>query len=330
MKVVIITEGNRKLGYGHIYRCNALYDAFLEMDIVPAMIVNGDDNAKEMLDTRRHIILNWFDEQDRIFKNLKDVDIVILDSYLADINFYLKISELSQIPAYIDDNSRIEYPTGVIVNGTFFGDKVAYHKRSNIKYLLGSNYIPVRKEFWDIEKKEINDRVKTFLISFGAIDQNNLTAALVHMLSKMYHSANKIAVIGRGASNIKLVHEAADNNTRIISCSDIDEYKKALMEADIGITSSGQGIFELARYGLPIISIGVADNAMDNIISWRKPDFLSYAGWWDKPEMQDKIISEIKLLESKKIRQERSDLSRKILDGQGCRRTVQTLIEMAK
>ena len=44
MKVFIITEGGKDIGFGHITQCLSLYQAFKEKGILPKFIINGDNN----------------------------------------------------------------------------------------------------------------------------------------------------------------------------------------------------------------------------------------------------------------------------------------------
>ena len=53
MKVVIVTEGGKDIGFGHITRCISLYQAFEERGIIPEFIVSGDTTVASLLKERR-------------------------------------------------------------------------------------------------------------------------------------------------------------------------------------------------------------------------------------------------------------------------------------
>jgi spore coat polysaccharide biosynthesis predicted glycosyltransferase SpsG len=148
MKVFIITEGTKNTGFGHITRCLSLYRAFEERRITPKFIINGDDSIEGLLKHIIYQIINWIDEKNRLFETVKDVDIAIIDSYLADISFYKKLSELAKIAVYIDDNKRLDYPKGIVLNGNIHAETLNYPKKDGITYLLGTKYTPLKKEFW--------------------------------------------------------------------------------------------------------------------------------------------------------------------------------------
>ena len=109
MKVFILTEGGKNIGFGHITRCLSLYQAFEEREIKPKFIVHGDNDIEYLLKDINYQIFNWLDEKSKLFEMLKDADIAVIDSYLADISLYNKIANLVKISVYIDDNKRLDY-----------------------------------------------------------------------------------------------------------------------------------------------------------------------------------------------------------------------------
>jgi len=109
MKVFILTECGKNIGFGHVTRCLSLYQVFEERGIKPKFIVNADNNVEYLLKQVNYQTFNWLDEKSKLFEMLKDADIAVIDSYLADISLYNKIANLVKISVYIDDNKRLDY-----------------------------------------------------------------------------------------------------------------------------------------------------------------------------------------------------------------------------
>ncbi|HQF37072.1 MAG TPA: hypothetical protein PLL26_05540 [Candidatus Dojkabacteria bacterium] len=63
LKVFILTEGGKNIGFGHITRCTALYQAFEEKGIIPKFIVNGDESVLDLLKDLNYRLLNWIDKK---------------------------------------------------------------------------------------------------------------------------------------------------------------------------------------------------------------------------------------------------------------------------
>ncbi len=64
-----------------------------------------------------------------------DDDIVIIDSYHAPLEFYQKIAKTTALAIYIDDNNRIDYPDGTVVNGTICNNQ---KKRCTVRFKIHS------------------------------------------------------------------------------------------------------------------------------------------------------------------------------------------------
>lgn len=153
MKVFILTEGGKNIGFGHITRCLSLYQAFEEKEIIPELILNSDDNIEYLLKGIKYQKLNWTEKRDKLFELIKGADIAIIDSYLADISIYNALFDLVKLPVYMDDNKRVDYPKGIVVNGSIYAEELNYPKEKGVIYLLGAKYTTLRKEFWEVPKK---------------------------------------------------------------------------------------------------------------------------------------------------------------------------------
>ena len=327
MKVFIITEGGKNIGFGHITRCLSLYQAFEEREIKPKFIVNADNDVEYLLRGLNYQIFNWLDEKNKLFGILKGADIAIIDSYLADISVYNTLSDSVKLPVYIDDNKRLDYPDGVVVNGNIHAEKLNYPKRDGITYLLGTKYTPLRKDFWDVPEKKIKENVKSIMVTFGGDDAKNMTPKILAFLNDEYPSLIRNVIIGRAFQNINEIKKCADKNTNLIYYPDAEKMKEIMLESDIAISAGGQTLYELARVGIPTIGICVADNQVGIIKEWEKVDFLEYAGLYNKDNIIMRINNLLIILEDIKLRESKSEIGRKFVDGKGSLRVSNKLLK---
>ena len=79
------------------------------------------------------------------------------------------------MPVCIDDNMRIEYPKGVVINGGIGAENMGYPLKDGVTYFLGIGYMPLRREFWDVPAKEIKKSIENIMVTFGGNDIRNLT-----------------------------------------------------------------------------------------------------------------------------------------------------------
>jgi UDP-2,4-diacetamido-2,4,6-trideoxy-beta-L-altropyranose hydrolase len=322
MNVFIITEGGSLIGSGHITRCISIYDAFRERHISPTFVINGDEAGLRFLRGYKKVVFNWLEEKERLLNLINNADIAVVDSYLADASFYNHISDIVRVPVYIDDTMRIDYPRGIVVNGTIYAEKFNYPKKKNVTYLLGSKYIPLRKEFRDMPEKENKEKIKTVMITFGGEDIRNLTPDVLKIISDNFPEYSKLVIIGSCFKNIELIKSVKDKNTSLIYSPYANKMKETMLRSDIAISAGGQTLYELARVGVPTVAIAADDNQMNNIIGWEKTGFIEYAGWWDDKKVFKNLLRKINVLSKTKIRGKKKIAGRRRVDSLGASRVV--------
>jgi len=302
MKVFIVTEAGNNIGFGHLMRMLAIYQGFEEKGVKPKFIINADDSVSSFLNDTDYEIFNWLQDQNRLFEVIKDADIVFVDSYLADRELYEKISEIVKLPVYYDDNNRIEYSKGVVVNGNIHAKDLDYPKRDDIIYLLGVEYLPLRKEFWDLPEKVIKEDIESVMVTFGGDDSKDMTPKVLKILNERFPHLKKNVVIGNSFKNIEEIKEVADENTNLIYYPDAKKMRDIMLESDIAISAGGQTLYELARTGTPTIAIGVAENQKGNIDGFLKNGLILFAGWWNNEVVWEKICYYLTDLKSQSLR----------------------------
>lgn len=317
MKIVIITEGSSEIGFGHITRCLSLYQAFNEKGLNVKFIINGDSTIEPLIKDTEYEIFNWLECSSKLIKSLNKSDIVIVDSYLADERLYGKISENVALSLYIDDNQRVNYPQGIVINGSINAEKMHYLPSNEIDYLLGSNYIPLRRQFWNVKKKKIKRTIQNVMITFGGQDSRDLSLKTLKLLIKHYPLLNKKIIIGNGFKNISLIEDIKDERTEIIYYPDAKGMLEVMFDSDIAISAAGQTLYELARVGLPTIAIGVVENQNHNLENWGKTGFIQVAGFWDDTQLDKRVLDKLELLKDRNLRMKMCNTGRKFVSGNG-------------
>lgn len=309
MKVFILTEGGSKIGFGHLTRCISLYHAFKEKGASPEFVVNGDTTIKDLLKDKNYRIFNWLEEKDKLFEIIEEADIVFIDSYLAKKFLYDKISRMTDGRLImIDDYNRMAYPKGIVINPSIYGDRLNYHKKDGVVYLLGKEYIILRKEFWTIPEKRINPQVKKVLITFGAMDHSDLAKRVVNCLKNKFDF------------NFYIVDTQKDKLTA-------KEILNLMLKADICISGGGQTTYELARVGVPTIGICFAENQRFNLKGWQEKGFIEYIGWHNDNNLLEKIVNAVNKFIFFEERAKRSDIGKDYVDGKGVKRIVSKLMK---
>ena len=315
------------MGFGHITRCSSIYQAFNEIGIIPQFIVNGDEAVQYLLENVDHEMYDWLNDQEKLAADLNDADIVFVDSYHADCNLYKEISSQVRTAVYLDDNMRLEYPKGFVLNGAISAEQLPYPENKDIDYLLGVQFAPLRKDFWDTADKQVRDEIEVIMVTFGGTDIHNLTPKVLKMLIDTYPELLKKVIIGNCFQNIAEIEKLKDNNTDLIFHPGANKMKSVMLESDIAISACGQTLYELARVGIPTIGICVAENQLQNIEGWRKSGFLEYVGKHSDENLQERIPEAINKLMPYKERYMRGERGRMCVDGSGSAKVVGRILQ---
>lgn len=318
MKILILTEGGKDIGFGHLTRCMALSQALYGMKGKSRVtfVINGCYMAEDFLkraDFNAHIErFDWRKENRIFFDAIKNYDVVVIDSYLADRPLYYKIFKSMNSKKKLvmfDDYNRITYPPGIIVNPSIYGNAVMYPKRSGRVYLTGKNYVILRREFWNTPIKKINKEIKHILITCGGMDHSVLIYKIMTYFKK---------------KNYKFIFHAIGLKKNKVNAQ---RMRMLMLKTDVCISGGGQTTYELARCGVPTIGICFADNQLINIRRWTETGFLEFAGWYYKESLFKKIEKALIKVSNYKKRIEINRIGRKFVDGQGAKRVAREILK---
>lgn len=335
MKVIVLTEGSRNQGLGHIIRCLALCESFIDMGIDPYIYVNSEDNLKDIFAGFSYEVINWLKDSGYIFKKVSNSDIVIIDSYLAGLDFYKELSSLVKLAVYIDDDKRINYPKGVIVNFAIYADGLYKEKiYKDNRILWGTEYIPLRRVFRESDKDKIRkpDKVKKILLTFGGSDIRVLSPQVLTILKNdKYSGIKKILILGKMASDMGDLSDFTDCNIQIFSNLPSDIVAEAIISADLAISAAGMTLYELAYCQIPTIAIAVTDNQMKGLKEFIKRGFIHKSLKWNEPDLLCKLenLIDFHIDNFSKVK-EKAKIGRSIVDGYGGQRIAREIIELIK
>lgn len=323
-KLLILTEAGIKYGFGHITRCISLCDSINKENINIKILINGDNSVHNILEGYDYKICNWIENIDEI--NYYEYDIVIIDSYNANKPLYQKIAKKVKISVYFDDYNRIEYPDGIVINGSIHANFINYPKNKNITYLTGKDYIPVRKEFWDIPVKKINNKIEQILITMGGNDLRNLTPQIVKLLAVNFKNIRKNIIVNENFRNIEEIKSYSDPKTFFFFSPDANSLKEIMLQSDIAISAAGQTLYELARTGTPTIMLSIADNQSNNVKGWTDEKLMLYSGNYLNCNYINNILENIINIMNKTYRLNISTKLQSFIDGNGSKRIIDSIL----
>lgn len=319
LKVAIVTEGFNGTGYGHLTRCTALYQAFIENQINPIFIANCDEEGLNYCRAAQTVQFDWYTDNLGLIKLLEGCDIAVVDSYIAKYDLYEKISNIVKYPVYIDDYLRIDYPRGIVVNGTINAESFDYKNTSLNDYLLGISYMPIRKAFWDINlERTYNGKEKNILITFGGQDLKNLTNLILPVLLKCFPEFVYHVVLPSNNSFV-LEDDYNKNKCYFYKTLSSEKMKELMLNCQVAVSAAGQTSYELSRIGIPSVLVGVAENQRLNVEGFFQIGFIKRKIWYNDLNVTSLIVDSIDEILNNAYSKNC------VNDGQGARRIVKYL-----
>lgn len=312
MKIIIFTEAGPKYGYGHLMRCLALAQGFKAKELKVDFFIHSQGDYTTLLVDFTFKQVDWL-ESNKIQDILNKDQIAIVDSYYASENLCKIIYQGFKRVLFLDDYQRIEYSGGFVLNGIIGSEKLNYSKNSDITYLLGVDFQPLRQEFWDVPLYTVREKIENIMITFGGSDVTNETPFYLNKVIKYYPDAKITVVIGKGFNNINEIMEQKNKEIEFAFNTNALSMRNLMLKSDLAVSAAGQTISELARVGVPTIGIQIAENQKNNIKYWQEAGFLL-----TKDNIGNKLSYE--------LRKRCSSIGKALIDGQGVKRIVEVLL----
>lgn len=327
MTVYIFTEGGNRSGLGHISRCSSLYDELNRRGNIVEMIVLSESDQIDFLQGRQYQIINWLSET-FLMDFLTSDDDCIVDSYLASKEICTVISQCARKVLFIDDNGRIEYPDGIIVNPSLHPQAVTYSEVDSNCYLIGPKYSILRPPFTKAVRESIQSDVKEVLITMGGSDLHNLTPDILRLLSAHYPSIQFNVVIGSAFHNRSQIKQMASPNISFFERITAEEMKALMLTSDLAITAAGQTIFECIATRTPFIPVQVIENQYQNLKALIEGELVEHSLVYSELGFNQKLQAAFGDMLSMDVRLRLYQKLTGVIDGQGSKRIVDALLNL--
>lgn len=304
ISVTLLAEANASRGLGHVARCCALYDALAELSAVPSIVVRGEA-PRALLGDRTWRTAEWAPPDD-VAAQLTNADAAVVDSYEAQTATYVAIAAAVSTAAFFDDTGRLVYPRGLVVNGSPAVNRWDYPKTADSELLLGLQFQPLRREFWDVPSRGAARRtLQRVLVVFGGTDARGLRKSIVQALT-----------VARPELTLDVVDTPRS----------AEQMRRAMLDADVAISAGGQTLYELVRTGTPSVAVCMAENQMRQSRAWCKLGAAVLAGTWDDPGLAESVSRHLFALNEPGVRNRMSKVGPALVDGRGALRVARAVL----
>ena len=129
------------------------------------------------------------------------------------------------------------------------------------KLLLGLEYLPISKKITNLaKKKKIKKELKNILISFGGVDEHDMTSLTIKSLMKVKGDFNLKIVINKLSKNYNKIKKLFYKKNKIEIVENKNDLIADYFNSDICIGASGFSSWERCSLGLPSLVIITANN----------------------------------------------------------------------
>ena len=345
-------DGNSKIGMGHIMRCLSIADAAKCSDF-NCIFILSDVNCVKIVQERGYetIVLNTnyneLDSEDvqiRLLIKEKDCDVFFVDSYFVTYQYlskvYMFLKEKNSLLVCMDCNADFTYPCDVLINYNIYGPSKRnfFEERyRNSKYtipllLLGTEYVPLRQEFYNMSIRNVHEKAEKVLISTGGADWEQLTLEIVNQIICQKSELEFHIIIGCLNRDRYKIENICANVENIILHYDVKNMKALMQEMDVAVSAAGSTLYELCATQTPTITYILADNQIMGAQQFSKHGVMINAG--DISQLGSiKLSKNIIFLVNDLVNDysARCDMSKKmkeIVDGNGAYKIVKELVSI--
>jgi len=341
MNIFIRTDASTNIGTGHVMRCLTLADALRQKAPHISFICREEPgNLISYIENRGykvHRLPGEIDiEMDRrltkefLSKYETKPDWLIMDHYDIDISWEYPVRKYAKKFMVIDDLANREHDCDLLLDQNYSRNKNRYNRLvpENCVQLLEPEYAILRPQFQKANKnlRKRYGGVNRILVFMGGADSKNITSKTLRAIHMLGLSDIAIDVV---IGNLNPYHDEIKTHASHMpntNCHlNIENMAEMMVVADLCIGGCGTATWERCCVGLPTISIILAENQQSISDSLHKEGAIINLGWYYN--VTEKNIKEVVegLIDNPQKMVSMSDKSRRLVDGKGVGRVVDTI-----
>lgn len=323
-KVLFLTNAGDEIGFGHIIRCNALKSFLKRRGIDSQVILHLKGEINSFVEEEVQL-LNWIEERDAIQVLAETCEILIVDSYIAPLEYYFFLKSLGKKVIAIDDYNRLPFPADVLINPNVSGEVINYTNQS-ARVFAGREFTILRTCFLEYRnrRRPCKRHIENLLITLGGSDFRNILPGILNVMTSDGFRINVIA--GTQDYKERLSRLYKKENMAFFGFVNGNEMVSLMSDADVAISAAGQTLNELAYMGVPAIAICIDEDQKPNMTSFYNNGFLTEKMYWDDPLLLSRLKSVFSKMKKEDVRRKLSDKGQALIDGSGLEKIYEVLL----
>lgn len=323
--IIIKTDGNHKIGLGHIYRSINLAEE-LKKNNFRIIFLTKSIILKKIV-PKTFMVINYKNNLNELKKNLNEFqpEMIVIDK-LEENEKELKImSEKTNLFVidYTGENKKfLKYGVNILYQKSGLQKKNSF---SGFKFAILSNSI---KNSVPIK---ISKKVKKILIIQGGSDTSCNTPKIVDCLNEINEKIVINVIVGASFECWNELNKSIINSSHKIKLyKNIKNIGKIMKLNDLAITGGGMTCLELCHLGIPSVLICGEPFENETTSLLEKKGFGVNLGYEREISRGEIVISTKNLMIDYKQRKKMNNIGKKLVDGNGTLRVAKEISRMIK
>ncbi len=256
--ILLRADGGTDIGLGHVYRALSLAGRLIDHRVT--FVMNAERPMGVELVRRHHYpLVTFHGEALPLIKSLQ-ADIIINDILNTETDYVRALKEVGLFVVNLEDLGPGAREAHLVINALYDSPVPLPN------HLWGPQYDCLRDEFYSVPIKELSPRVERVLLTFGGVDESNLTAKVLRALDQVEGDFAVDVVLGLGyAYESQLEATLAQLRRRPTLYRQVRRMSELIHQADLAVTSAGRTVLEVASIGVPCIVLAQNDREMHHL-----------------------------------------------------------------
>ncbi|MFQ5902183.1 MAG: PseG/SpsG family protein [Candidatus Binatia bacterium] len=351
MSVVLLrTDGSHHIGFGHVMRCIALAEGLREIGFAPLFVVRGynqvvSDKIRRSGFAVESFPREWTSEEDLEF-TIRQVEYHQARYVVTDLNHDRVLEGPESHRRYIErlratgpflitigDFNESLFPADLVINPNYGADVLPPKPSPGTRYLLGTKYFILRREFIvSCERlREIRPKANRVLVTMGGSDLLGLTDKVIRALSKVEMDPPLELCLVAGVEDRKRQESSLAPSGFCrppVTLVDPDNMGELMFWCDLAITGGGLTKYETAVTGSPSVVISQARHQALIMERFSNAGTAVHLGYGSDVH-EDAIAEAVRTLLNDYLRRKEMSLAgKRLMDGGGLERVLQAVQQL--
>jgi spore coat polysaccharide biosynthesis predicted glycosyltransferase SpsG len=329
-RILFRCEGSAAIGMGHVFRSLAIADALREGSRAEVAFLMTGEHSEGIRTASREgypVRVAGDGRLETYLEHIRDFSPAILindlprldDAYLRALA-HIGATTVNLVDA-LDDLERTEQYKQVVV-------AVMNEDRETPEHFYAGPEFAILRSHFQGREKEIRERPRLVLLTFGGSDPQGLTLLAARALEGLPPDIELVAVAGpafslrrefealaaRLARKVPLINEAGGHIADL------------MLEADVVVCSGGMSVYEVAALGTPALVLAQNTREDARMRAFARHGSVEYLGLGTEVGEQALTAAVRGLLEDPGRRRAMSARGRELVDGLGAQRAAELVL----